>query len=60
MGTLERRHPWLVNAAIGLILGVVAWYFSHRSGAILLMPFIWVPTRVAWLRGGRGGATPSS
>jgi hypothetical protein len=56
---VEHRHPWLWNIAIGLLLGLIAWYFTHRLGAILLLPFVWVPFRIAWLRGGRGGAAGS-
>jgi len=60
VGPVERLHPWLWNIAIGLLLGVIAWYFSHVPGVILLVPFIWVPLRMAWLRGGRGGAAHPS
>jgi len=48
---LERQHPWLFNIVVGLVLGIVAWYLTHAWGAILLVPFIWAPLRVGFLRG---------
>jgi hypothetical protein len=48
---IERQHPWLFNIAVGLVVGIIVWYFSHLPGTILLVPFIWAPLRVGFLRG---------
>jgi len=51
VGEAERQHPWLFNIAVGLLLGVLVWYLVRRPGAVVLVPLLWVPVRVAFLKG---------
>jgi hypothetical protein len=43
----------LFNIGVGLLLGIIGWYFLHNAWIVIVVPFIWAYMRVAWLRGGR-------
>jgi Na+/H+ antiporter NhaD/arsenite permease-like protein len=47
---LEREHPWLLNIAIGLLVGVITWLLGNTLWVIVAVPVIWAPLRVAMLR----------
>jgi hypothetical protein len=51
MGDVEKLHPWLFNFAIGLFLGIVAWYFFRSWWLLFVVPVMWAYVRVAWVRG---------
>jgi hypothetical protein len=53
MGDIEKVHPWLFN--VGVLLGIIVWYFLRNAWLLLGVPLIWAYLRVAWVRG-RGTA----
>jgi hypothetical protein len=53
MGDIEKVHPWLFNLGVGLLLGIIVWYFVRNLWFLLVVPFIWTYARVAWVRSRR-------
>jgi hypothetical protein len=31
LGDVEKLHPWLFTFGIGLLFGIIAWYFAPQS-----------------------------